>query len=475
MTTSRAPERLTRLTGGDRGGGLPLPHLFSAILEELLDHGGATTARVSEITESALDYKAATVRMTWPSFEALASDVLDQMKDREIIIQQDETWHLGPAFALGKYMEIVPGGKGHTKDGTTVWEKDEREARSRASHLEQELASLASALSPDGRGLRPVNEGHTVAIRDSAADPKVGQLYPVLVDQHGRILDGKHRLRADPRWVKSKPIQVENDAQAIAIARWANSGTPLPPKVERRIEELVLGAETAQARQRARIRNALLEQAGQDRPLSHNAIAKKFGIEPGKSTYLIGGECQKLIIESIISECPHRFTEKGREAPGRKPAAPATPRGSRPQTLSTGQLEEAIHLGLTTRPAIMQHFGFSEHKARIAENIIKATISDRERLAGHKPASAPPPLPADQQTEAVAQAAAGKLVSGESCDSTDAPAVTGEHEAPVEPVSEHEQFWVRIAVMSPESVARGLRQHMSADNLSTLAKLLREP
>ena len=68
--------------------------------------------------------------------------------------------------------------------------------------------------------------------------PVNGRLYPVLTDQHGRILDGKHRRQADPRWFELR-LEVPDDVTALAIARATNLRRPLPDDVAARIDELI--------------------------------------------------------------------------------------------------------------------------------------------------------------------------------------------------------------------------------------------
>jgi hypothetical protein len=47
---------------------------------------------------------------------------------------------------------------------------------------------------------------------------QIGRLYPVLVDKDGEIIDGHHRLRADPHWPVMKLENVKTDEQRL-IAR----------------------------------------------------------------------------------------------------------------------------------------------------------------------------------------------------------------------------------------------------------------
>ena len=69
--------RLDRLAGSGQGsgGGLPLPDLFSALLNEVLDSAPVTTKRMTEIASSVLSFKEQAVFATWPSWDALTADV----------------------------------------------------------------------------------------------------------------------------------------------------------------------------------------------------------------------------------------------------------------------------------------------------------------------------------------------------------------------------------------------------------------
>jgi len=47
---------------------------------------------------------------------------------------------------------------------------------------------------------------------------RVGRLYPVLLDKHGNVIDGKHRLAADENWPKMRLDHVESEEDRL-IAR----------------------------------------------------------------------------------------------------------------------------------------------------------------------------------------------------------------------------------------------------------------
>lgn len=47
---------------------------------------------------------------------------------------------------------------------------------------------------------------------------KFGEIYPVLVDQHGKLIDGVHRKKANPNWKETKVnIKDEKAREEIAL------------------------------------------------------------------------------------------------------------------------------------------------------------------------------------------------------------------------------------------------------------------
>jgi len=50
----------------------------------------------------------------------------------------------------------------------------------------------------------------------------LGKLYPVLIDNRGRIIDGKHRLKADPDWFKIVVPGVESDEHLLVLRLVSN-------------------------------------------------------------------------------------------------------------------------------------------------------------------------------------------------------------------------------------------------------------
>ena len=146
-------DRLDRLASEvRRGGGLALPDFFGALLEELLDNGPTDNARLVRIVADVGANKSKKVKETWGnSYEFLTSDLMAQLACNGYVTKAptpptaaDARWSLGPEFRPGVRLEIIPHRVGlNPPVGTTVWEKEEREALSRASQLRFQRKEIA--------------------------------------------------------------------------------------------------------------------------------------------------------------------------------------------------------------------------------------------------------------------------------------------------------------------------------------------
>ncbi|MEM3551406.1 MAG: ParB/RepB/Spo0J family partition protein [Candidatus Bathyarchaeia archaeon] len=69
---------------------------------------------------------------------------------------------------------------------------------------------------------------------------RVGWLYPVLLDKYGNVVDGLHRLEADPNWPKMRLDHIESDEQRLVARLIANVCRRNVPAGEKRrmLEEL---------------------------------------------------------------------------------------------------------------------------------------------------------------------------------------------------------------------------------------------
>ncbi len=217
-------ERLGRLagTGEGSGGGLPLPDLFSAILNELLDNGPTSSEHLTGISASTLQYKSNNVMTTWGSFkapwDALTKDALEQLASREIVSQDDDgLWCLDGKFAAGVPLVIIPAGKGRKADSVTVWPKDEREMRNSAAHAIRLFNEYDAAAVH--RGHRRVTPGRKELILESMR--LLGDLreyFPVLEDEQGNVVDGHHRREIDPSWPARQDRVPMDKRLAVSIA-----------------------------------------------------------------------------------------------------------------------------------------------------------------------------------------------------------------------------------------------------------------
>jgi hypothetical protein len=51
----------------------------------------------------------------------------------------------------------------------------------------------------------------------------IGSLYPILIDFHGNIIDGEHRLEADQEWPRRRLEQVKTERQKIVVRLISNA------------------------------------------------------------------------------------------------------------------------------------------------------------------------------------------------------------------------------------------------------------
>lgn len=432
MTASRTATagRLFRLSGGEagEGSGLPLPSLFSALLNELLDHGPATTARMTEVTRDAMEKasKARRVAEVWKGFpdpvEALAADVLGQMEHQQIISQgEDGLWRTSPEgrFATGVFLKVIPARDGRKANGTTVWPKAERdrlnaESRERAEQYGAAVKARKTwedfSFEAAHRGSRSVTAARKNLILESIR--QLGDLreyFPVLLDAEGHVVDGRHRLAIDPAWpAASARVPVEKRLAAQLAANRSSAWTPDDWKTLRgRIEATAKKTEAT----RTLIRLALLEDASR----SNRDIGRLIGCAPNT----VQPVREELESTAQIAQYLAKGGQRGGRGVttgtvnGHKPAAPKSEPG-----LSDGQIDEAEQLGLT-RTQIMERYGVGDTAARRVENIIAGQARERARQAARpEPALMPAEAkqePTPEQPEPQADHPPEQIIPGLAC------------------------------------------------------------
>jgi hypothetical protein len=225
------------------------------------------------------------------------------MGSRRFISESDGRWGLGEKFVTGKRLVVIPRRPGRNENsiGVTVYPRDEREERDRLADTRMTATELVGKLRPEGPGIRPVSQDQVKRIRESLA-AGVPQIYPVLVDRHGHVLDGKHRLAADPGWRTATVRAAGDDVAALAVARAANMGQPLPPKVAILIDRVLGDSRKVREVTRERIREALAEYPAD----SHNKIAGRVGV----SHPTVNAVCAEEV-ERLSTSCTHGLTGRG--------------------------------------------------------------------------------------------------------------------------------------------------------------------
>jgi len=113
-----------------------------------------------------------------------------------------------------------------------------------------------------------------------ASSERVGRLYPVLVDRHGNIIDGQHRLTADENWPKIKLETVETEEQRL-LARLISNVCRRHVPAEEKTE--------------------ILGRLGE--------IYLKKGVEPGKIAYKIA-EKTGMSYRWVMKYLPEKYKEK---------------------------------------------------------------------------------------------------------------------------------------------------------------------
>jgi hypothetical protein len=334
VTTSQAGRgRLDRLAGNGSGeAGIDLASLFRVILNQTQDStGGVDFDEFIEPVQAAVSNHArvehwygqfATTHGPW---KALIADALDQLQSRDLLAWGGDGWVLGPAFATGKRLVVVPARSRKNKSvGVILYPADERAARGEAEKRRMEVTSLASSLRESGSGLRPLTAEHVETLAQSMRDFGYRPEFPILVDQHERILDGRHRQAAArkagiPEPIPSRKVTVSSDEEAVGLAILVNIQRGWTQAERKRIDRDLqaagltmegFGRALGTAAKRELVKAALLENPD----LSHKKIADGLGVAHS----FVGNVCAEVVSEST-SECRHGLTGQGartdRQAP----------------------------------------------------------------------------------------------------------------------------------------------------------------
>jgi hypothetical protein len=209
--------------------------------------------------------------------------------------------------------------------------KDERLARQKDAAL-RVLASL-------GDILPPMNAGHVESLADSmrlqgfyAHEPVVkfrmpGRLTVTIIGRHREAAAKIAGVEPVVEYFSGDPVEAVLAMRASVLKhRYLSEGQRTA--VSRALEKAGLILEHIIRDRGLRVSREdiaamLTDQARQDKPLTHRAIAKALMME--RNHVQVNRVCEELVRNGSLDRCPHRFTEAGTEAPGRKTAAPRPP------------------------------------------------------------------------------------------------------------------------------------------------------
>jgi len=418
----RKRQRLDRLAGdGSSVVGIDLAALFRVILNQIQD--APEGAKRDHLTESARIEVSNHARIEYiygsngaDPWVALIEDALAQLESTGFAERgEDGRWRPTPKLVTDKRLVVIPRRVGkHSSVGVVLYSPKDRERRGVAEQQRMEVTSLAARMREDGPGLRPVagdKEGrsHLDALEQSMRDFGWRPEFPVIVDQHGRILDGRHRREAAKRAGVSEPppkrIRVASDEEAVGFAILVNLQRGWTPAERNRINHDLkaagltvenFGRQLGTAAKRELIKTALLENP----KLSHNAIAKRLGI----SYPTVDKACADLIVNFTINECSHRLTEDGKQAPGPKPNKRNTLTPTPEQVEQDRAFDERViqlhDSGLGVK-AIAEELGVAKTKVQTAYE--REGVRRSEREAAWEVSTQPADTIVDKETEADGQ------------------------------------------------------------------------
>jgi len=156
------------------------------------------------------------------------------------------------------------------------------------------------------------------------------QLYPILVDEAGEVIDGKHRLQADPNWKKMKVEGIKTTKDRL-IARMVANGCrrEIPAKEKKRWvndlakilkkEGIRAGGKTFPPDYEIGIATTISRLTGWTEPTVHKYLADRFKGDPPKRTGRKkeddGGVCESL---NCLRKAVVTWSKELKEHPERK-------------------------------------------------------------------------------------------------------------------------------------------------------------
>lgn len=297
--TKAENDRIDRLASEKRGGGgLVLPSLFSALMNELLDHYTATDERLAEIVARECENKTAKLEETWGGdWSFLTTDLMESLKAKGYADQNPKgLWFVGIEFDTGMSLEVLPARPGlNAAAKFTAWDKDTRRALREAAAVDVAVRDLIRQPRGKSHPQKYINE-----LRESYE--KVGPLVPILaanVDGREVIIDGRHRREACPDWPTKILEHVKTESQVLTaileLDDYHRRNTEVLSKDAAEKVRSALGrAATQSTVKRAVVERELLSDASR----SNTSIAGDVGV----SNHFVIGVREELVNSSQVCD-----------------------------------------------------------------------------------------------------------------------------------------------------------------------------
>lgn len=160
MTDSQRLVRLVGDSGTASGGGLPLPDVFTAVVQELLDNGPQEIEALVRVVEKSMSWKKERVFATWKTWYGFADDVLSQLQEAGLIEPALGRWYLTLKFRAGRRLVVIP-----EKDiGIVVYGQDDRVRRDALTRARLDIKRVVAQLTGDGVKDREIIEAVKVLL-----------------------------------------------------------------------------------------------------------------------------------------------------------------------------------------------------------------------------------------------------------------------------------------------------------------------
>jgi len=134
---------------------------------------------------------------------------------------------------------------------------------------------------------------------DLKKSKKVGQLYPVLIDAKGNVVDGFHRLEADPNWRKETLSEIDTEEKLLVarcVANWNRRQVSMEEK-----EEWINGLAEIYRKQGLKVRS---QGSGKNEIIAK--IGEVTGLNPPTIQYYLAEEYKQKEPDHL-KEVGHRF------------------------------------------------------------------------------------------------------------------------------------------------------------------------